>query len=142
LGSFSLGKSDAVADQKFGLPMTEQWCLSSFALRKPFEASIIQFIDTGIHCSSLCHKIEELCYLPYLYHPALHTRFLNPLVRRLPFKKINRCFQEAPSASLMNRYRSVPGLSSQQKATPSTTCQKCLKKDRAPLQIAFVGKPS
>src|SRR5436305_14331892 len=33
----------------------------------------------------------------------------------------------------MNRYRTVPGLSSQQKATSNTTCQKCLKKDRIPL---------
>src|ERR1700733_11871087 len=32
----------------------------------------------------------------------------------------------------MNRYRTVPGLSSQQKATSNTTCQKCLKKDRTP----------
>jgi hypothetical protein len=35
-----------------------------------------------------------------------------------------------PAATSMNRYRTVPGLSSQQKATSNTTCQKCLKKDR------------
>jgi hypothetical protein len=35
----------------------------------------------------------------------------------------------------MNRYKTVPGLSSQQKATSNTTCQKCLKKDRTSLTI-------
>jgi Zinc knuckle len=39
------------------------------------------------------------------------------------------------AATSMNRYKTVPGLSSQQKATSNTTCQKCLKKDRTPLTI-------
>ena len=49
---------------------------------------------------------------------------------------INRYFYTTSAATSMNRYRTVPGLSSQQKATSNTTCQKCLKKDRTPLTIS------
>jgi hypothetical protein len=45
---------------------------------------------------------------------------------------INCWFHAATAATSMNRYKTVPGLSSQQKATSNTTCQKCLKKDRTP----------
>lgn len=32
----------------------------------------------------------------------------------------------------MNRYRNIPGRAAPSKATPTTVCQKCLKKDRLP----------
>lgn len=66
------------------------------------------------------NKIAAL--LPYLTKPTARPAEAG--------HNLNKSFplQRQEESALMNRYRTVPGFAGQSKASPSTTCQKCLKK--------------
>jgi hypothetical protein len=91
-----------------------------------------------INYRSLSHQIEDSLFVVV---PVSSSRLQCPwllsghISHGQDISNINCWFHTVPAATSMNRYKTVPGLSSQQKATSNTTCQKCLKKDRTPFTI-------
>jgi len=93
-----------------------------------------------INYRSLSHQIE---YSLFAVVPVSSSRLSVPGCSQVvPVTVTVKAYQistagstRPPAATSMNRYKTVPGLSSQQKATSNTTCQKCLKKDRTSLTI-------
>ena len=55
-------------------------------------------------------------------------RLIKPTTRPGQKKPDHKSLQQHKAPALMNRYRTIPGFTGQSKASPSTTCQKCLKK--------------
>ena len=86
-----------------------------------------------INYRSLSHQIEDSLFAVVpVSSSRLHLAAPKSYQSRLRHIKYQLL---PPATTSMNRYKTVPGLSSQQKATSNTTCQKCLKKDRTPLTI-------